>query len=271
MSIRNPGFPHSPSCRSGAAALLALLAATASAQSSSSSFGSLDYRFELAAGSVGREADLTVTDDGEQTYNLVNADASDYLVSTGTGAGMTGTDANTAYDPLAWSGHNGIETSAGESAPTGTATASVGSQENLRLRNTGTTAISLLVSALAQIGGNATATGPSTASNFARVDTYVGIFDFNLTAGSRVANPLIHVSGTDASGVSTTATSDFAAPTSNFPYYVGTYSLTLAPGETHALQFYTSARNVTAAAPVPEPSVVLALLGGVAAVVRRRR
>lgn len=255
---------------------LAALPAVVHAQSTAGSYASLDYSFALSAADTGRESDVVITDNGELTYNLVvpfNTPGyfAPYTAMTGSGTAFAEVNSRTNYDPTGQSGNNGINSRASETDPTGTATASVGSQENLSIENTSATSISFDVMALLQITGDASATGTSSSSNFATVDTYGAIYDFNLTTLTAVANPGVHISGSDSTGITTTTGGFTPITLDNLPYYYGTYTLTIAPGETHALEFYTSSKNVTSASPVPEPAPFAALGLGALALLRRRR
>jgi MYXO-CTERM domain-containing protein len=254
-----------------AVASLPVLTAGAFAQSAASSYGTLSYSFALDANSSNLGQYLSVQDNGLLTYNFYTG-AGPYMVSSGTGVASAAVNGGTYYDNSTWSGFSGASSSASESAPTGSAVASVGSQENLELYDSGTSSITLDISATGYALGSASVTGPTTASNFASVDTYLGIYAFDVTADMAISNPLVHISGNAATGVSTSATSDWTPYISGGNlYYSGSYDLTLTPGHLYALEFYTSGdAHASASTATPSPAAMLPMIAGLAGLLRRR-
>jgi hypothetical protein len=250
-------------------AMTVLTASAALAQSSSSSSSDLKYSFALDPNSTAFASDLTVTDDGLSQYNLINSNAGPYTLTSGSGSASTNIGGATQYSGATWSGENQISSSAGEGIG-GAATASIGSQEVLTFKNSGTSTISLDITALALVTGSVSATGPTTSSNFAQVDTYAGIYDFDLTTGTAIANPLVHLSGAADTGVSTSLTGDWTPEQiGGQTYYSESYVLNVAPSESHIVEFYASGKNVTSA--VPEPKAILPFLVGLVGVASFRR
>ena len=253
-------------------ALLALAAASAHAQNYSFSSGSIGYSYSVSSGNAG---DLNLDRDELFVYNLVvpfnpamGADNSAYYApyeaSTGNGTASAEVNPATTFDSSTGTGFNAIDSSASATVP-GTASSSVGSQYNSFFTNNGTDDITIDINATAFALGGVGIDGTHSTSNFAQVDTYVGFYNVNLTTGTPF-NPFVHVFGDDT-GLS--ATFDGWTSLGGNLYSLST-SVTILPGESHLLAYYTSSKNVVSA-PVPEPASMAALGLGALAMLRRRK
>ena len=249
-------------------AALAVVAVAAQAQSLASSYGQISFSVKIDPNSSASAQNLSITDHGYLTYNLVGPGGA-YASHSGVGSASASVDPGTYFD-----GTNGYtSTSSSAQATSGKATASVGSQENLQITNSGTTTIFLDISALATTASMATMVGAVTASNYANLKTYIGIYDFNITAVHAVANPLILTSGSADMGLTTTATADWT-PVNIFgtTFYSGAYLMAIGAGESHALEFYTSGKDFAGApAAVPSPAAALPMLASMVSLAIRRR
>lgn len=260
--------------RTMVAASLAVVTASAQAQSYANSGGDLSYSFSADTSVNDYTSYLTVNDNGMTTYNLIDSSAAAYVATTGTGSGSATVSPNNYYDNSSWQGYSQITVHADESGAVGTASASVGSQEGiyLGLDAAAPGAITIDVTASGYAAASLGITSASNPENFASVDTYLGIYDFDLTTLKAVANPLVHLTGTDAIGVVPSYSSEWSTSQINgLTYYTANYVMTIQPGEAHALEFYTSGKAITSANPVPAPSSGVAMLAGVIGIVIRKR
>ncbi len=250
--------------------LVGAIATSAFAQSSAASTSDITYGFQLNPNSFNQGPNLSVSDLGMHTYNLFNSDYATYAKINGMSSAYGTADPSSTYSNVSWSGWSAVMSGAVTSA--GKAAGSAGVQESVMLSNTGTDKIFLDVNALGHAFGSAAITGAVGPYNYASVNTYVGIYDFNITTLTAMSNPLVHIYG-DSTGLTTSVTSDWSTvTTSTGTEYDGHYLVTLNPGETHFLSFYSSGKVIAAANnAVPAPAAALSLLTGLIGTAIRRR
>lgn len=249
----------------------------ASAQSSSSSSGSNSYAITLNSSSVGTLSDLSISGN-LYTYNLIvpfnPADGADnsayfapYTSLTGNGSVLADVNPLTGYDSSLMSGFAGVDSGATANPSSSNATASVGTELDLDITNNGVDDVILNTSILAFVSGDASITGThGTGVNYATVDTYAGFVTYNFAnVGNTFQNPFLRFTGDDL-GTTTSVNGSWKSLGNGF--YSLDYTLTIRPGETHRMGFYSSSQNIAA---VPEPASLAALGLGAATVLRRRR
>jgi hypothetical protein len=277
---RNRAFPISRNIARGAvlAASLAALAVSASAQSYASSNGSINYSFALDPNSSGLGSSLVVTDQGESVYNLVNSSGQPYTSTSGSGNADAIPSSDTifnGYNPStgSWTGYNGIFSDAYETGTTGTAIASVGSEEFVTVENIGTAPITIDVTAVAYCFGSVSVTGNSSPTNYANSETDVDVLDYDYD-NDTYGNPYVIVSGSASTGLGTYYTPEWT-PLNPIAFGPGAYSLsyqmTVAGDGLHALEFYTRSYDSAVANAVPSPSGILALSVGLLGLMCKRR
>lgn len=253
FSVR-PAFGRLALCllATGLGSMAAVAQTSQGSKASSSAW--LQYSFVYAPGSNQYANYLQVTDYGQTVFNLFDQTQGAYVAESGDGSATAQVLPATFFSDSSWTGESSVQMSSYEAGGAGSGASSVGDQEFLSFTNNGPNAIQIDVTATGMTNTTATVSG-SPVTNSAAGTGYFGFQDAHFVNGNWtvIANPYCKETCSD------TRTPQLAIYGLWYPSfkdlvvqnYTSHYIITIAPGDTHYVDFYASGSEQTVTGPLP--------------------